>query len=196
MWSPRRKPETLEQPIWLENHAQDILILLYLQNSWSLETKTQVPELDPAPNTGHSRLPSTATQDVWVARWEERWSAVWSRFDSTEESQPETGRSSPDPNDQNQTSWFTVYGTDGIDVESFQQWEAEVLTKNGAINPRNSMPISLLPLLNEASMRGITRIIELPYRGHFSQRLSNSCLAISTLTLRDKNDFKGAIDLL
>ena len=55
------------------DYPSNLLTLLFIRQSWQLQTMTQLPELLLAPQPGTSVAPSGASLEEWSRRWDRAW---------------------------------------------------------------------------------------------------------------------------
>lgn len=63
----------------IEDHVQNLKMLLFIRQAWSIAHDVDVPELSPAPATGRFRIPESPSRDVWD-RWKQEWDRSWAWF--------------------------------------------------------------------------------------------------------------------
>lgn len=68
--------------IIIEDHVQNIKMLLFIRQAWSMAQDMDIPGLSPAPDIGNSRIPDESGREVWEQRWKREWDRSWAWFDS------------------------------------------------------------------------------------------------------------------
>lgn len=184
----------------MDDHAQPLKILLFIRSAWSLENLAiDVPALDPVPAPGASALPASATRDVCAQRWNEQWQRIWdwygakgiqpahlSQQDMQRLSQPGQDLAPDLP-----PFWTTEYGTNGIDVDAFGEWDRITLPE---LKPSRQSHKSTVAMA-AAWERGLRDIIVLPYQGHYAAWSRPGQLVVSIPTRRTPDLFTAALKL-
>ncbi|UPO77145.1 hypothetical protein [Arthrobacter sp. Helios] len=182
--------------IRIDDHAQNLKMLLFIRQAWMVAQDIEIPELSPVAATGASKIPESASREVWDKRWKQQWDRSWAWFNVG------TGQDSPISQDEMQNLsragqdfhplvppfWTVEYGEDGVDLVAFNIWDRQTLPNFPSRSERDS-----LPALVKAWKDGVTTIIVLPYLGYFAQRLNGSHLLISADTRNDPKLYTEAL---
>lgn len=171
--------------ITVDDHVQNLKLLLFVRQAWSLTQDLKIPELNPAPETGNSRIPESASRDVWEERWKQEWDRSWAWYDIraaqetplTQEEVRNISRPGQDLHRLVPPFWNVEHGEDGIDWTAFEAWDRQTTP----IPPINA-ELESVPALVSAWQGGLATVIVLPYRGFFAHRLNSSHLVVSAET--------------
>jgi hypothetical protein len=182
--------------ITIDDHAQNLKMLLFIRQAWLVAQDVDIPELSPVPATGHSRIPESASREVWDERWRQQWARSWAWFDVSkvqdapipQDEMRDISRPGQDLHPLVPPFWPVEYGEEGFDLEAFNAWDAQTLPTFPPRSERDS-----LPALIDAWKDGLTTIIVLPYRGYFAKRLSGSHLVVSAETRKDPELYTKAL---
>lgn len=182
--------------IRVDGHAQNLKMLLFVRQAWMVAQDIHIPELSPVPGTGTSKIPESASREVWDERWKQQWERSWDWFNvSAVQDAPVTqgemqtlARPGQDLHPMVPPFWTVEYGEDGVDLEAFNTWDRQTMPHFPSRSEQNS-----LPALVKAWKDGITTIIVLPYEGYFAQRLNGTHLVISADTRNDPKLYTEAL---
>ncbi|XAS62893.1 hypothetical protein VUN84_11225 [Micrococcaceae bacterium Sec5.8] len=174
--------------ITIEDHAQHLKMLLFIRQAWSVAQDVDIPELSPVPATGTSRIPVSASREVWEKRWRQQWARSWAWFDvsrvqdgpMSQDEMRDISRPGQDLHPIVPPFWPIEYGEDGFDLAAFTAWDMQTIPAFPSRSERDS-----LPALIDAWQDGLTTVLVLPYRGYFVQRLNSSHLVVSAETRND-----------
>jgi hypothetical protein len=182
--------------ITIDDHAQNLKLLLFIRLAWSVAQDVNIPELSPVPATGASRIPESARREVWDERWKQQWAHSWDWFKVSkiqdapisQDAMRDISRPGQDIHPIVPPFWPVEYGAGGLDLAAFDKWDAQTTPAFPSRSERDS-----LPALINAWQDGLTTIIVLPYRGYFAQRLSGSHLVVSAETRNDPELYTKAL---
>lgn len=201
MFGTKRKGKTPSDfRMEIDDHASALKMLLFVRSAWSLEDGTaDLPELDPIPDAGISSLPGTADRGTWVQRWNHEWQRAWSWYQLKEDQaaplsqvvMQDLSRSGRELHPFVPPFWNIEYGIDGFDMSAFQEWDQLTLPKF----PPQPESREIVSAMAAAWERGLTRIIVLPYRGHFAAVVNAGQLVISARTRNAPDQFKAALQI-
>jgi hypothetical protein len=172
-----------------------LTLLLFVREAWSIASDMDIPPLDPAPNCGHSRMPSSADAAAWDQRWKDAWEHAWSWFETEDPTHHPTRAEMHEIENTDSGSspfvppfWTQQYEWEGLDRDAYQVWDHGLIPKfpNGA--ERQSLH-ELVP----AWQSGIDTIIVLPYQGYFAERLSHRHLVVSAAVRNNPEDYSRAL---
>lgn len=185
-----------DMAIRIDDHAQNLKMLLFIRQAWMIAQDIEIPELSPVPSIGASKIPESARREVWDERWKQEWGRSWAWFNvsrvqdaplSQEEMQnlssPGQGLHPIVP-----PFWPVEYGEDGLDLVAFSAWDRQTMPDFPSSSEQDS-----LPALVKAWQDGLTTIIVLPYLGYFAQRLNDSHLVVSAETRIDPELYTRAL---
>lgn len=183
----------------IDDHPQALKMLLFVRSAWSLEDGTvDLPDLDPRPNTGTSSRPTSFDKAHWVSRWNHEWHRTWAWYQSQETQNRSTKQAkvhNPPPLHADSSVdgppfWIAEYGTDGVDMSAFREWDQKTLPEF----PPPTDDIETNSALVSAWNRGLTQIVVLPYKGDYSDFTNTGQLAISDFTRKSSLRFRTALD--
>ncbi|MBP2374940.1 hypothetical protein [Paeniglutamicibacter psychrophenolicus] len=182
--------------IAVDDHVQNLKMLLFVRQSWSLAQDLDIPDLSPVPVTGNSRIPESSSRDAWDLMWKREWDRAWAWYDiRSERKAPLTqgemqsfARPGQDLNPLMPPFWTVEYGEEGIDWDAFDAWDRQTTP----IPPIN-VEFDHVSALVSAWHGGLTNVIVLPYRGFFAHRLSSSHLVVSAETRRSPELYDRAL---
>lgn len=185
-----------DMTIRIDDHAQNLKMLLFIRQAWMVAQDIEIPELSPVAATGASKIPESASFEVWDERWKQQWDRSWAWFNvSTVQDAPisqyemqNLSRPGQDLHPFVPPFWTVEYGEEGVDLAAFNSWDRQTLPTFPSRSERDS-----LPALVKAWKDGVTTIIVLPYRGYFAQRLNGSHLVISADTRNDPRLYAEAL---
>jgi hypothetical protein len=184
----RRAAWPKDMTITIDDHAQNLKMLLFIRQAWLVAQDVNIPQLSPVPATGTSRIPESASREVWDQRWRQQWARSWAWFNvSKVQDAPISQDEMRDISRPGQNLhpivppfWPVEYGEDGLDLAAFNTWDMQTIPTFPSRSERDS-----LPALIDAWQDGLTTILVLPYRGYFAQRLNGSHLVVSAETRND-----------
>ncbi len=185
-----------EMTIRIDDHAQNLKMLLFIRQAWMIAQDIEIPELSPVPATGASKIPASASREVWDERWKQQWDRSWDWFNvSTVQNEPISQEEMQKLSSPGQELhpivppfWPVEYGEDGVDLVAFNTWDKQTTPNFPSRSEQDS-----LPALVKAWQDGLTTIIVLPYLGYFAQRLNGSHLVISAETRNDPKLYTEAL---
>lgn len=183
--------------ITVEDHVQNIKMLLFIRQAWSIARDIAIPELSPTPDTGPSRIPNEPGREVWEKRWKHEWDRSWAWFDSRETQISPTSqdglREIPAPGQGFHRVvppfWPAQYGEAGFDLMAFNAWDVLSHPAFPSYAERDSTPA-----LIAAWKEGLTTVIGLPLKGYFAHRLNDSHLVVSHQTRKDPESYSLALN--
>ncbi|MBD8045437.1 hypothetical protein H9638_16660 [Arthrobacter sp. Sa2BUA2] len=182
--------------IIIDDHAQNLKLLLFVRQAWMVAQDVQVPALSPVAATGTSKIPESASREVWDERWKQQWNRSWAWFNvSTVQDAPlsqeemrNLSRPGQDLHPIVPPFWTVEYGDEGLDLGAFNTWDRQTMPNFPSRSERDA-----LPALVKAWQHGLTTIIVLPYLGYFAHRLNGSHLVISAETRNDPKLYAEAL---
>ncbi|MCC9192741.1 hypothetical protein LOC59_03610 [Arthrobacter sp. zg-Y916] len=182
--------------IRIDDHAQNLKMLLFIRQAWKVAQDVEIPELSPVPETGSSKIPESPSRAVWDARWKQQWDRSWSWFNVSKVqeaplSQNEMQNASSPGQDLHPIVppfWPVEYGEDGVDLVAFNTWDRQTMPNF----PSHAEQDSLSALI-DAWQDGLTTIVVLPYSGYFAHRFSSSHLVVSAETRNDQKLYTEAL---
>ncbi|MBO1269276.1 hypothetical protein [Arthrobacter cavernae] len=152
--------------IRVNDHPQQLHMLLFVRHAWSIATEADIPELWPVPDPGNSRMPEPPGAAVWEARWKTAWKRAWDWFDIEDHSQQElvtpafireATKPGQELNPLIPPFWASEYGMDGLDYAAFSKWDSSLIPAFPSPAERRSLQ-DLIP----AWESGMDTVIVLP----------------------------------
>lgn len=192
----RRDTWPSDMVITVDEHVQNLKMLLFVRQTWSLALDLNIPELSPVPETGHSQIPESPSRAVWEMLWKREWDRAWAWYDirsdreaaPTQDEMRDFSRPGQDLNPLMPPFWTAEHGEDGLDWAAFETWDR----KTTPIPPIN-VEFDHIPTLVSAWQAGLTNVIVLPYRGFFAHRLNASHLVVSAETRHNPESYDRAL---
>lgn len=194
----RRAAWPRDMIISVDEHAQNLKMLLFVRHAWSLAQDLDIPELSPSPTTGNSRNPESSSRDTWEMLWKREWDRAWAWYDirsdrgatPTQDEMRIYSRPGQGLNPQMPPFWTFEYGEEGIDWAAFEAWDRQISPL-----PPTTVEFDHVPALVSAWHGGLTDIIVLPYRGFFAHRLNSSHLVVSAETRHSPELYDSALSI-
>lgn len=164
----------------IDEHAQQLRMLLYIRHAWGLADDLPLPALHPVPEAGSSAMPDEVERIVWERRWLRTWAQAWGGQTHGPYRPPGTGKILPDSGLRSDTVFWTAqYGSAGLDLLAFDRWEQMFEPSLGpSLDPVLRSP-QAAPVLVAAWERGLESFTVVPWAGYCTYRLSASHLATS-----------------
>ncbi|MGC0141409.1 hypothetical protein [Pseudactinotalea sp. Z1732] len=181
-----------ETTLKVDERPQHFLMLLYVRHAWGIAVDESVPELEPAPEPGHSQMPETASQQEWSSRWSRAWQRAWDwyRVEDRAGSPPdertvaEIARPGQPLSPSLPPQWAHEHGRDGVDMERYSLWLSALLPDFSAAPHEHPEHISAEPV-TQAAAGGLETVVVLPYAEPFARRITRRHLVVSAATRRD-----------
>lgn len=194
----RRVAWPKDMVITVDEHVQNLKMLLFVRQAWSLAPDLDIPELNPAPETGNSRIPESLSRDVWEMLWKREWDRAWAWYNIrsarevplTQDEMRNISGPGQDLNPLMPPFWTVEHGEDGLDWAAFEAWDQQTTP----IPPIN-VEFEHVPALVSAWQGGLTDVIVLPYRGFFAHRLNSGHMVVSTETRRSPELYDRALSI-
>ena len=183
--------------ITIEDHVQNIKMLLFIRQAWSIAQDIDIPELSPTPDIGNSRIPDEPGREVGEERWKREWDRSWVWFDSrriqdspiSQDEMRNISRPGQGLHPIVPPFWSVEYGEAGFDLTAFNEWDILSRPAFPSYAERDSTP-ALIAAWHE----GLTTIIVLPYDGYFARRINDSHLVVSDQTRKNPESYSLALD--
>ncbi|MEQ6896696.1 hypothetical protein [Microbacterium sp. KR10-403] len=154
-----------------------LLEMLFVRSAWDLAA--DLPEVDPAPAQGSSRLPAQASAEAWSERWREAWHRDWDVLRN-------------EPRGVRAPSWRAQFGADGLDEAALERWITDRTPVS--LPPLDEEPErQVVPALRKAWEAGLESVVVLPLRGDWSWTASPRCLVVSDATRGDNGLYAAAL---
>lgn len=186
------------------DYPENLLTLLFIRQSWQLETMSQLPELLLAPQPGTSAAPSSASLEEWSHRWDRAWGQAWEWYGIERHRELFASISSDTfrdivengyaPNPLVSPQWTFDFGDEGLDRDAFYAWSAPLRREQEIELAAEPERISL-PSLRTAWSGGLDSIIVLPFAENWARRLDKRHLAVSTTTRNTASSYSDALSL-
>jgi hypothetical protein len=185
--------------ISIDENPNNICQLLFIRSAWGIASDVEIPMLDPMPDAGTSRTPSSVSESEWSTRWEREWSRAWQWYSISDSSQRVTSellRRLSTPGQPLHPAfppfWQGEYGDDGLDSAAFDRWQR-------ASRPEMHVALESTPericldALIAAWNDGLGTVVTLPYAGYFAQRISAKHLVVSGSTRAHPASYNRAL---
>jgi hypothetical protein len=183
----------------VDDYPNNIAELLFVRSAWGLDTATAIPELESAPEAGSASVPDSATPEEWARRWDTEWARAMDWYlvaDRTERPTQEILLQPSQPGQPLHPSfppfWSVEYGGDGIDRMAVASWQqslrGDMMARMKAEPERRS-----LPQVITAWEGGLERIVTLPYRGYYADRIDRRTLVVSDETRMHPESYARAL---
>ncbi|MFG6445644.1 hypothetical protein ACFXP7_09955 [Microbacterium sp. P06] len=179
----------------------ELIYLLFVRYGWRLDL-AELPNVDPVPAKGTSQRPAAIDPAEAAARWHREWSRALTRFEPLDrivrEPDEETARLLRElPDDRLAQAFSTMpsaFWAEGTDRDAFNSW-SESLRDDHSL-PLAERPERLcLDALVPAWRTGLTTVIQLPYAGHFAERLNAATLIVSRVTRHNPSLYRQALGI-